>query len=308
MTIKIRYLVFTVAVWMVSSVASAEPLKLVKLDKAVYAIVGETTDRTPENLGNNATFGFVIGQKGVALIDAGGSYQGAKAIEAMVRTVTHKPILYVINTGGQDHRWLGSGYFSQQGATIIASQAADKDHKARLNQQMSRLQMLVGSKGMAGTKAKYADKTFAKSMTLDLGNIKLYLHHVAPAHTPGDAFVWIPSHGILFSGDIVYVDRMLGVMPYSNTMGWLESFQAIADRHPRVIVPGHGAPTTLAKAKKDTYDYLVYLRQSVRAFMDGGGDISDIRQVDQSAYQYLKNFDSLSGLNAQQVYTELEFE
>ena len=42
--------------------------------------------------------------------------------------------------------------------------------------------------------------------------------------------------------------------------------------------------------------------------MDNGGDMSDIGSIDQSAYDYLLNHETLAGRNAQQVFTELEWE
>ena len=44
------------------------------------------------------------------------------------------------------------------------------------------------------------------------------------------------------------------------------------------------------------------------AFIEEGGDISEIRKIDQSKFNYLLNFDTLAGRNAQKVYTELEWE
>ena len=55
-------------------------------------------------------------------------------------------------------------------------------------------------------------------------------------------------------------------------------------------------------------DYLVFLRKSVSDFMENGGDMSDISSVDQSKFNYLLNFELISGRNAQQVFTELEWE
>ena len=83
-------------------------LKLQKVTEDVYAIVGELGNRTPDNLGNNATFGFVVTPEGVVLIDSGGTYQGAQNIDMLIKSITGKPVVTVINTGGQDHRWLGN--------------------------------------------------------------------------------------------------------------------------------------------------------------------------------------------------------
>jgi hypothetical protein len=38
----------------------AEPLRLQKVQKYIYAIVGPLGNRMQENLGNNATFGFLV--------------------------------------------------------------------------------------------------------------------------------------------------------------------------------------------------------------------------------------------------------
>lgn len=113
------------------SLASA--LEVVPVAEDVWAIVGEKEQRSPENLGNNATFGLVVSAAGAVLIDPGGSWKGAEALHAAVRSVTDAPVKYVINTGGQDHRWLGNSYWQAEGATVIASNAAIEDQRARLH-------------------------------------------------------------------------------------------------------------------------------------------------------------------------------
>ncbi len=112
----------------------------------------------------------------------------------------------------------------------------------------------------------------------------------------------------MFTGDIVYVERMLGVGSQSNSKSWVKVYEAMAAHKPEHIVPGHGSPTTLETANKDSYEYLKFLRKSVADFIENDGDISEINKVDQSQYKYLLNYDTLSGRNAQQVYTEMEFE
>ncbi|KAG1694761.1 L-cystine-binding protein FliY [Nymphon striatum] len=102
----------------------------------------------------------------------------------------------------------------------------------------------------------------------------------------------------MFTGDIVYVERMLGVGSQSNSKTWVEAYEAMAAYKPEHIIPGHGNPTDLATANKDSYEYLKFLRQAIADFIDDDGDISEISKVDQSAYKYLQNFDSLSGRNA----------
>lgn len=287
---------------------NTQNLVLNKVTKNVWAIVGPLTNRNKENLGNNATFGFVVTDEGVVLIDSGGTFLGAKAIHKFIKSVSKKPIRYVINTGGQDHRWFGNDYFSSLGAKIISSEAAKKDHKARSSSQWSMLESRVGKKGIKGTKEKFADIVFANEYKFSLGSFKFELYHKGQAHTPGDAYVWLPQSKVVFTGDIVYTERMLGVGEQSNSKSWLAAFDAMAGLKPKHLIPGHGAPTTLGKAIKDTRNYLAYLRKAIALFMENGGGAHEISRINQTQFKYLNNYDSLKGRNALKIYTELEWE
>jgi glyoxylase-like metal-dependent hydrolase (beta-lactamase superfamily II) len=286
----------------------ANALELQKVTDNVYAIVGELGNRSSENLGNNATFGFVVTSEGVVLIDSGGSYKGAQKIHELIRRVTAKPVVMVINTGGQDHRWMGNGYFKNQGAKIIANARAVADQKARTQDQFFILGTLIGDDGLKGTEAVYADITFDKKYQIDLGGTTIEIHYAGQAHTPGDSFVWLPKQKVMFTGDIVFTERMPGILDHSNSKSWVMAYQAMAAYKPAIVIPGHGHPTSLDKANADTYEYLIFLRRAVKEFMKAGGDITAISKVDQSQYKYLVNYATLAGRNAQRVFAELEWE
>ncbi|MCG8018364.1 MAG: MBL fold metallo-hydrolase [Candidatus Thiodiazotropha sp. 'RUGA'] len=291
-----------------ASVQAGQVLKTEKLAENVYALIGPLTNRDPENLGNNANFGVIVTDDGVVLIDSGATDKGARMIHAAIKEITDKAVTWVINSGGQDHRWMGNGYFKALGATIIASEKAVADQKARRESQLDRLWSLVGKQGLEGTDYIYADEMFSQQKRLKVGQTRIEIHHAGHAHTPGDSYIWLPQHKIIFSGDIVYTDRLLGVGSMSAHKSWIAAFEAMAAKQPEVVVGGHGNPATLAKAKADTYDYLLFLREAVLEFMDQGNSLEDIGKIDQSRFSYLKNFDSLKGRNAQRVYEELEWE
>ena len=287
---------------------AAENIELQKVTDNVYAIVGSLDNRTPENLANNATFGFVVTSKGVVLIDPGGTYKGAKQLHETIQRITDKPVLVVINTGGQDHRWLGNEYFKNLGAKVIANKRAVEDQQARRQDQFFLLANLVGDDGLSGTNALHAEQVFDKDLQFVVGDTTFEIHYAGHAHTPGDSFVWLPQQKVMFTGDIVYTERMLGIGEQSNSKSWLNVYKTMASYKPEYIIPGHGHPTTLEKTHADTYEYLTFLRQAVADFIEQGGDISEIRKIDQSRFQYLLNHESLSGRNAQKVYSELEWE
>lgn len=287
--------------------ANADVLDIQPVTENIWAIVGPKEQRNAENLGNNATFGLVVTDAGAVLMDPGGSWLGAAQLHDAIRKITDAPVTHVINTGGQDHRWLGNGYWQAQGATVIASTAAVEDHKARGSAQISGLAQLIGD-WLAGTEPSYADVTFDTDYTLDLGGVTFQLMHRGQAHTPGDSFVWLDSASTMFTGDIVYVERILGNGSQSNAASWIDAFDAMAAFNPTHIVPGHGSVTDMATARRDTYEYLVNLRTRIGALIEDGGTIIDAPGIDQSAWAGLIEFESLAGRNAQMTFEQMEWE
>lgn len=294
-----------IAVFFITQTALA--LEVQKVTDGVYAIVGEHTQRSPKNLANNATFGVVVTKDGVVLVDPGGSWKGAAAIEKAIASITDKPVKIVINSGGQDHRWLGNGFWKSKGVKIIASKAAVADQKDRGSLQMTGLDNLLG-KELDGTEAVYADTTFESEHKFTLGGVAFEIYHVGQAHTPGDSFIWLKDKSVMFSGDIVYVERILGVGSQSHSGEWIKVFKTMAAYKPAHLVPGHGRATTLAKATAETLDYLLNLRKQMAVHIENGGDMIGSVKVEQSKFSNLLQFDALARRNAQQVYSEMEFE
>ncbi|MBV1862901.1 MAG: MBL fold metallo-hydrolase [Rhodobacteraceae bacterium] len=302
-----------IALWLLiatlaSPLQAETSLTVHKVADNAFAIVGDLGQRNPQNMANNASFGLVVTNAGAVLIDAGGSRAGAVALHKAISTVTDQPVTHVINSGGQDHRWLGNGYWKEQGAVVIASAAAVEDQQERASMQLTVLSNLLGNDVLAGTEPVYADVTFEESYELAVGGTVLQLTHLDGAHTPGDAFVWNADSKTMFTGDIVYMERILGVNDVSNTLAWVETFEAFAAFNPDHVVPGHGHATDLAGATKDTYDYLTNLRTQMATFIEDGGEITDSIHLDQSAFSYLANFEGLAKRNAQATFGQMEWE
>lgn len=302
-----RHLYWTLAAILVPLPVIADILDVQVVAPGIWAIEGPATQRDPENLGNNATFGLIETDEGAVLVDPGGTWAGAVMLHEVVRDLTEQKVTHVVNTGGQDHRWLGNGYWQEQGAIVIAATAAIEDQQARASMQPSMLSNLVGT-GLDGTEPAFATVTFHSDHVLELGGRVIEVRHVGAAHTSGDSFVWLPQERIVFTGDIVYVGRTPGIMEFSDSAAWLDSFAAIEALDPVYVVPGHGPLTTLARAQADTRDYLLNLRGQMRAHIDEGGDIIGSVNVDQSAFAYLDQFDALAGRNAQTVFQQMEWE
>ena len=282
-------------------------LETVRVAPGVYAFVGQMGPMGRDDLGTNATFGAIVTRAGVVLVDPGAGEAAAAAIEAALRGVTDAPVRWVIDTGSEDHRWLGNGHFRRRGARVIASARAAAHQRERADLLLTRLERLIGP-AAAGTEAVFPDETFAGRRVLELGGRRIELIEVGPAYGPGDTLVWLPEERVLFTGPVGLAGRMPVVADFSDVRGWLRAFETMEALRPRVVVPGHGRPGPLARVLADTRDYLRHLRQAVRAFMDAGGAIEDVRQVDQTAFERLVGYDMLRGRNAQQMYQFLEWE
>ncbi|GAB3888094.1 hypothetical protein GCM10029964_055150 [Kibdelosporangium lantanae] len=82
--------------------------------------------------------------------------------------------------------------------------------------------------------------SFHDRMTLYLGDTRVELVNVGPAHTLSDTVVWLPEERVLFAGDVV----MTGVTPFvpmGTVSGSLVALDRLRALGPETVVAGHGA-------------------------------------------------------------------
>ena len=290
-------------------IAQAVEVRFQRVADGVYAHIGDKGARTVENEGLNANIGLVVTPTGALLIDSGATLQSARQIHDAVKAVTAQPVKWVFNTGGQDHRWLGNGYFAAQGAEVIAHAAARADMNNRGNDHLQSLKATLGAKA-EGTVPTLPTRWLAGSdERLELGGLVLEFKHRGGAHTPGDTMVWLPGKNVLFTGDVVYVDRLLGVLPVSSTQRWLDTFAVIEQLNPQVLVPGHGSVTNVATARADSQAYLAALRAHMKKAVNDGTDVSAaVQSFNAAPFMRLLNAAELMPGNASRTYLEIERE
>lgn len=294
-----------------ASTALADPdftLEHRELAAGVHALLGPTGERNHANHGLNANFGIIDTAEGAVLIDSGASLQGARLLEAEASRLTAKAVRWVINTGAQDHRWLGNAYFRAQGAQIIAHTLTAETQRRHAHAQLDSLRPVLRER-LDGTEAAVADRLLEGARTtLELGGRRIEIHYLADAHFPGDVVVWLPEERILFAGDHVYVDRLLGILPQSNAETWLSAFEAIKALEPDRIVPGHGAITDLAGAQADTGAYLAFIVNGVKPLAaEMVGVNAAVAQLgDAPQFARLANYEALHRGNVSRAYLRLE--
>lgn len=273
----------------------------------VYAFIGPLTQRGVENDGLNNNLGFVLTPQGVILIDSGASRMGAERVAQAIAAVTDKPVRWVVNTGGQDHRWLGNGYFAEQGAETIALARTIETQKERGEEQLARLQPFLG-KRLAGTRPAPANRALSgDQVSIELGGETLMLSYT-DTHYPGDSQVWLPRQKVVFTGDLVYVDRLLGVLPWSSPLNGQKAFRALEALPAEFIVPGHGSVCDLAKARRETGDYYDFLVDTVGAAAQEMEAMEDIMEEhgEHPAFKHLQNFDGLHRGNINRTFVQFE--
>jgi glyoxylase-like metal-dependent hydrolase (beta-lactamase superfamily II) len=283
-------------------------LKTEDLGGGVYALLGSTGPRLHENFGLNANYGVIDTPDGAILIDSGASTAAAKLLESEVRRLTGKPVRWVVNTGSQDHRWLGNSYFAAQGAEIVALERTTRTQQRLGTGQLDALNPVLKEQ-MAGTQVMTARQALPGDVArLQLGGRAIELHYFADAHFPGDAIVWLPKEAILFSGDHIYVDRILGILPESNAGTWLSAYRQAVALQPKRIVPGHGQVCDIARAQRDTGDYLAFVVDGTKKIADdmAGVDAAVAALGDAPAFSHLLNFGELHRGNVNRAYLRFE--
>jgi glyoxylase-like metal-dependent hydrolase (beta-lactamase superfamily II) len=273
----------------------------------VYAIVGPLGQRSIENDGLNATFGFVVTPAGVILIDSGASRIGAEKLAQAIRAVTDRPVRWVINTGSQDHRWLGNDFFAVQGAQIIALRRTATTQGQYAKQHLQGLERQLGERLKGTTPLAATTLLDGDAATLELGGETLVLRYT-DAHFPGDALLYLPKRGVAITGDLVYVDRILGVLPWSSVSKGQLAFRALAALRPAHVVPGHGRVCDLAKAQRDTGDYYDFLAGTIGKAAKEMEPMDEVlsRHADLPAFRHLENYRELHRANMNRAFTEFE--
>ncbi|MCA8887502.1 MAG: MBL fold metallo-hydrolase [Parvularculaceae bacterium] len=95
---------------------------------------------------------------------------------------------------------------------------------------------------IAAIKIPQPTRTFASSVTLDLGGRRVELHHFGKGNTKGDIVAYLPDARILLAGDVIVRPTPYGFGSYPED--WAGVLKRIKSLHVDMIVPGHGEVLT----------------------------------------------------------------
>lgn len=274
----------------------------------VFSAIGATAPPTYDNSGHNNNLSFIITGEGVVVINGGGAYVLAEALHAEIKARTDEPVVLVVNENGQGHAMLGNSYWAEQGVPIIAHEDAAAEFDAHGFGSLEAMQQINRDKA-EGTYLQGPTETFSDEYIVELGDYRIEVRYLGPAHSAGDVVVWLPHQELVISGDMAFHERMLPIFADTYTRDWLETWDtAFEALNATYVIPGHGHPTNMDQVRRYTKGYLEYLRGKIGEHLDNGGGLADAYYVDQSPYAHLDTFEELATKNAGRVYEQMEFE
>lgn len=241
-----------------------------KLSDNAYAYTAEGDPNT----------GIIIGDDAVMVIDTQATPVMAEDVIRKIRTVTDKPIKYVLMSHYHAVRVLGASAYQPE--HIIASQdtydliveRGAQDMKSEIERFPRLFRAVETIPGLT-----WPTLTFAGQMTLWLGKLEVRIMQLGRGHTKGDTVAWLPAQKILFSGDLVEFDAT----PYAGDAyfkDWPQTLDAIAALGPLALVPGRGTalvnPAQVQEGLAGTRAFVTDLYASVVAGAKAGKDLHAI--------------------------------
>ncbi|MBI3131250.1 MAG: MBL fold metallo-hydrolase [Acidobacteria bacterium] len=214
--------------------------------------------------GNGGNIGLVVTDQHAVLIDD----QFDKLLPGLreaVKSVTDKPIKYLINTHHHgDHTGGNRGLEGQ----VVAILAHRNVRKHLLEAQKGKPADQQG--GLPELTVGEEDPRVKARMDIHLGGVEMHLLHYQAGHTDGDIMVGIPGASVpvihmgdlFFNGTIPYIDLKGG----GNLTGMLENVEHVLGFVPDTakIIPGHG-PVATKKDLTRFRDFLKAVQAHVKA-------------------------------------------
>jgi glyoxylase-like metal-dependent hydrolase (beta-lactamase superfamily II) len=219
--------------------------------------------------------GFITGDETTLIVDTGANAAAASTIHGYASIARPSNRLLVLNTERHFDHIGGNAYFRERGIDIhghASIQRTDDEFRAEIsdfNSEISnpaRRSRHESGVFYHGTHLANPNCAIAADSRMDLGGCEVDIL-LTPGHTPSNISVYVPSDGVLFSGDCL-VNAYLPNLDAGSVADWhiwLKSLDRVADLSPGTIVPGHGPVATGDEVLRLIESMREVLRQSIEA-------------------------------------------
>jgi cyclase len=244
--------------------------------------------------------GFVVGTEAVTAIDASSTERRTRGFLDAVRRVTPRPVRTLVNTHHHGDHTNGNCLFRD--ATIIGHDNCREGVKA---QQIGGLELVFGDVDWGDLEISPPTVTFADRVRLHVDEIRIDVDHIGtPAHTTGDAVLWLPERRVLFAGDLVFNGGTPFVL-MGSVAGSLEALDRLRSYGAETIVPGHG-PVCGPEHLDAVETYLTFVqRLAADAKAAGVPPLQAAREADLGEYRDWLDVERIVG-NLHRAYAELD--
>ena len=184
--------------------------------------------------------GIIVGDDGVMVVDAQATPVMAQQVIDRVRTVTDKPIKYVLLSHYHAVRVLGASAY--RGAEILASAGTRslivERGKADMDSEIGRFPRLFRAvESIPGL--TWPSITFPDQISVWLGKREVRIMHIGRGHTAGDVVAYVPDANVVFSGDLVEYHSAC-YCGDAHLREWPLTLNEIRNFNPKAIAPGRG--------------------------------------------------------------------
>jgi glyoxylase-like metal-dependent hydrolase (beta-lactamase superfamily II) len=276
-----------------------------QLARDVYAMVNPHGEPNSENYGAVANQGILIGDKGVVLIDTGTSVRYANDLLAVVRQLTPKPVVLVINTHQHQAFIFGNGAPALQGVPILAHRASAALIEQRCDKCLRNLNDILGREEMQGTQVVAPTRTIDGPLRLKVAGRQLDIVYYGHSSSPGSIGVIDRASGVLFAGGLVSIGKVPDTRD-AQIETWLPALRVLKMRQIRLVVPGEGPVAPVARVH-ELERYLTMLQNTVHKTYQQGVSLGEAGA--RSELPEFKNwpaYHSTHNRNVEHLYLQLE--
>lgn len=284
---------------------SPDALPVKEVAEGIFVRFGLHEEVTAANCGAIANIGFIVGDDSVAVIDSGTTRRQGLALRKAVAAVTDKPISHLFATHVHFDHCFGHSAFTDLALRSIGHRNLPR---ALAERGPFYSEMLAETcPDFAGTEVVPPNETVDGELEVDLGNRPLRVKAWPTAHTNTDLTVFDKKTATLWSGDLIFAERLPTLDGSIN--GWLKVLDDLLPPAVQRVVPGHGPVSDGRAALAAERRYLETLRDAVRQAIAEGLDIpATLARIGDDNPQQWQVFDNNHGRNIVSAYTELEWE